>query len=140
MVAIAAHATLLPISDTQVSTVLSLFWGRTRWSRKKLRETIAQNHGREFGLYRAKVTRFAGKFREMQRMLRVKADLQHVAVCADYAAHKFNSRGRTADEEDSEALDANIGARVKAIVLDDLNFWNPLTDVLRIAMPIIKLL
>ena len=70
--------------------MLSLFWGRSRWPRKKLRETIAANHGREFGLYRAKATRFAGKFREMQRLLRVKADLQQVVVSAEYSSHKFS--------------------------------------------------
>ena len=120
--------------------MLALFWGRSRWPRKKLRETIAKNHGRQFGLYRAKVTRFAGKFREMSRMLRVKADLQQVVVSAEYAAHKFSGRGRTADEEEGEVLDTNIGARVKAIILDDANFWEPMVDVLRVAMPIIKLL
>lgn len=54
----------------KVSLVLSIFWGRKRWPRKKLRELIKANHGKEFGLYRAKVTRFAGKFVEMSRMLR----------------------------------------------------------------------
>ena len=63
-------------------------------------------------------------------MLRVKADLQQVVVSAEYAAHKFSSRGRTADEEEGEALDAGIGSRVKAIVLDDNGFWTPLTQAL----------
>jgi len=45
---------------SKTGTVLSLFWGRKRWPRRKLREVILANHGREFGLYRAKVTRFAG--------------------------------------------------------------------------------
>jgi hypothetical protein len=123
-----------------VGSVLSLFWGRSRWPRKNLRATIKENHGREFGLYRAKVTRFAGKFREMQRLLRVKADLQQVVVSSEYNSHKFTSRGRTADEEDGDALDADIGARVKAIVLDEAGFWTPLTHVLHVAMPLIKLL
>lgn len=120
--------------------MLSLFWGRTRWPRKKLRETIKANHGREFGLYRAKVTRYAGKFREMSRLLRVKADLQQVVVSAEYGSHKFTSRGRTADDEDGEALDVDIGERVKAIVLDEDGFWTPLVHILHIAMPIIMLL
>lgn len=40
-----------------VQLVLSLFWGRKRWPRKRLRKTIAANHGgKQFGLYRAKQT------------------------------------------------------------------------------------
>ena len=121
--------------------MLSLFWGRTRWPRKKLRETIAANHGREFGLYRAKATRFAGKFREMQRLLRVKADLQQVVVSSEYNSHKFSSRGRSVDDDDeAEELDPSIGGRVKSIALDEDNFWAPLVDILRVAMPLIKLL
>lgn len=121
--------------------MLSLFWGRTRWPRKKLRETIQANHGREFGLYRAKVTRFAGKYREMSRLLRVKADLQQVVVSAEWAAHKFTSRGRTAhDEDDGDEIDANIGTAVKAIILDEDSFWAPIVQILHVAMPIIKLL
>ena len=111
-----------------------------RGSRKKLREIIKTNHGKDFGLYRAKATRFAGKFREMSRLLRVKADLQQVVVSAEYASHKFSSRGRTADEEEGEALDANIGNRVKAIILDEDGFWKPLIQILHVAMPLIKLL
>ena len=45
---------------TKMGVILSLFWGRKRWPRRKLREVIETNHGRKFGLYRAKVTRFAG--------------------------------------------------------------------------------
>ena len=44
----------------KMGVILSLFWGRKRWPRRKLREVIYANHGRHFGLYRAKVTRFAG--------------------------------------------------------------------------------
>ena len=79
----------------------------------------------------------------MQRLLRVKADLQQVVVSAEYSSHKFSSRGRSADDEEAEELDASIGGRVKSIVLDDDNFWSPLdalVDILRVAMPIIKLL
>ena len=48
---------------TKVGLILSLFWGRKRWPRKRLLETIAANHGgKQFGLYRAKQTRFAGTF------------------------------------------------------------------------------
>ena len=77
----------------------------------------------------------------MSRLLRVKADLQQVVVSAEYGcSHKFSSRGRTADEEDGEALDPGIGARVKAIILNEDGFWEPLTQILHIAMPLIKLL
>jgi len=150
----------------KVHTVLSLFWGRKRWPRKRLRETIAANHGgKQFGLYRAKQTRFAGtpplslsfpplalsyialmhcaerctgKFREMSRMLRVKCDLQQVVISADYSKQKFGKRG--AQAEDGEELDPDIGAKVKTIVLDETGFWRAMTEVLFIAMPIIKLL
>eukprot|EP00967_Tisochrysis_lutea_P154693 scaffold307790_cov28-Tisochrysis_lutea.AAC.1 len=104
---------------SKVGNVLSLFWGRSRWPRTKLRETIAANHGKEFGLYRAKQTRFAGKFREMSRMLRVKTELQQVVVTMEYAAHKFSCGGRSAIGDDDGELDADIGKKVKAIVLDD---------------------
>lgn len=162
----------LPAVNTiieKVSAILSLFWGRKRWPRARLREVILANHGRRFGLYRAKQTRFAGtlgihtlspfpkpksallptpplmcistgKFREMSRLLRVKADLQQVVVSADYASHRFSSRGRTVDEEEGETLDPGIGPKVKSIVLDDDGFWTPLTHILHVAMPLIKLL
>jgi len=126
---------------SKTGTVLSLFWGRKRWPRRKLREVILANHGREFGLYRAKVTRFAGKFREMGRALRVKADLQQVVVSSEYNAQKFSTRGRKEDElEDGEQLDANIGTIVKSIILDEVGFWNPLISILFVALPLIKLL
>ena len=53
----------------------------------------------------------------------------------------MSSRGRTSDEnEDGDGLDADIGVRVKAILLDDSGFWTPLAQSLHVAMPIIKLL
>ena len=66
-----------------VQLVLKLFWGRKRWPRRRLREAIYTRTGLCFGLYRAKVTRFAGKFREMQRLLRVKEDLQGIVGTAE---------------------------------------------------------
>lgn len=77
----------------KVQKVLSLFWGRKRWPRRKLREVILQHTGKQFGLYRAKVTRFAGKFREMSRMLRVASCLRSVVVMEEYRAMKFTRRG-----------------------------------------------
>ena len=35
--------------------LLNRFRGRQRWPRIKLREVVVVNHGREIGLYRAKV-------------------------------------------------------------------------------------
>ena len=40
---------------------LRVFWGRSRWPRNKLREVARRNHGKQLGLQKAKVTRFAGK-------------------------------------------------------------------------------
>lgn len=125
----------------QSSKVLSLFWGKKRWPRKKLREVIASNHqGAQFGLYRAKQTRFAGKFRELARMLRVKSDLQQIVVSADYQSQKFSTRGCDWDEESGERIDADIGEQVKTIVLDESGFWTSVSNILRIALPLIKLL
>jgi len=73
----------------------------------------------------------AGKFREMCRLLRVKNDLQQVVVSSDYSAQSFTKRGTTAvaaaadDNDDDEQLDADIGQRVKNIILDERGFWNP---------------
>ena len=51
------------------NAILNLFWGKKRWPRTKLREVIAVNHKKEFGLYRPKATRFAGNMRALGRML-----------------------------------------------------------------------
>ena len=75
----------------------------------------------------------------MSRMLRVKADLQQVVISADYAKQKF-SKGGAAAAEDGEELDPAIGAKVKAIVLDEEGFWQPLAYTLYVAMPLIQLL
>ena len=69
----------------QCKAILQIFWGRTRWPRLKLKETIRKNHeGATWGLYRAKATRFAGNVKEMARILRAKASLQEVVVSAEY--------------------------------------------------------
>ena len=85
-----------------------------------MRELIRTNHGSNFGLYRAKQTRFAGKYREMARLLRCKADLQQVVVSAEYSRQKFAKPKRRSDEvnDDEDSLSADIGAKVKAIILD----------------------
>ena len=125
----------------KVHLVLKLFWGRKRWPRRRLREAIYKRTGLSFGLYRATVTRFAGKFREMQRLLRVKEDLQGIVVTAEYARQKFSTRGRREEDiQDGEVLDKDIGGTVRAILLDEDAFWKPLTVILQVAMPLIKLL
>ena len=45
----------------KMDDVLHRFWGRSRWPRTKLKETVLANHGKPLGLYRAKATRFGGK-------------------------------------------------------------------------------
>lgn len=116
--------------------ILARFWGRKRWARTKLREVARKNHGKEIGLYRAKVTRFAGKVRELGRLLRLKADLQEVVVSAEYAAHKFEKDDDAADG-DADASGSDV---VKNIVLDESGFWKKLVEALRIMVPIVKLL
>lgn len=49
----------------KVQRILNRFWGRKRWGRKKLREVVEANHKKKLGLYRAKVTRFGGKIKEI---------------------------------------------------------------------------
>lgn len=106
--------------------VLNRFWGRKRWARTKLREVAEKNHGKKIGLYRAKATRFAGKVREMARVLRLKADLQQVVVTAEYAAQKWKK-----DDDDDEEDDAD-GDKVKKIILDEDGFWKPMVDALKV--------
>ena len=67
----------------KVRKVLNRFWGRKRWCRTFLRETVLKNHNKKLGLYRAAPTRFAGHVKEMGRMLRLKADLKYIkcGVC-----------------------------------------------------------
>lgn len=142
---------------TKVQLVLSLFWGRKRWPRKKLKEVIYAKTGRRYGLYRAKATRFAGKYREMSRLLRVKEWLQSIVVTEEYRAQKFTARrappnnsNSTAacaaaradhDDNDNDAeLDPHIGRKVRDVILDEEGFWKPLSIILYIALPILKLL
>ena len=51
----------------------------------------------------------------------------------------FDRRNTLDDDDDDDAIDSNIGMTVKAIVLDD-GFWQSITEILHVAMPIIKLL
>jgi hypothetical protein len=45
----------------KMERILRVFWGRSRWPRNTLREVARRNHGKQLGLYKAKVTCFAGK-------------------------------------------------------------------------------
>ena len=114
--------------------VLNRFWGRTRWARTKLREVVLKNHKKKLGLYRAKKTRFAGKVREMARVLRLKRDLQEVVISEAYAKQKWKKASKKDDEEEEEEeegeqLDGEGG--VKKIVLDEDGFWKPLVAALK---------
>lgn len=71
-------------------------------------------------------------------MLRCKADLQQVVVSTEYSQQRFSQRGAPAD--DAEELDPAIGSMVKTILLNEDGFWKPMTEILYIAMPLIKLL
>ena len=51
----------------------------------------------------------------------------------------FDRRNTLDDDDDDDAIDSDIGMTVKAIVLDD-GFWQSITEMLHVAMPIIKLL
>ena len=116
--------------------ILNRFWGRTRWARTKLREVAAKNHGKKIGLYRAKATRFAGKVREMGRVLRLKADLQEVAISAAYAQQKWPKKKKNkddADDEDEEEEELGGEGGVKLILLDEDGFWKPLVEALQVS-------
>lgn len=116
--------------------ILNRFWGRKRWARKRLREIVLKNHGKKLGLYRAKETRFAGKAKEMARILRLKAELQEIVVSNAYAAQKFTQASGVEFEDD-----LGTGADdVKVIVLDEAGFWQPVVDALRILTPLVVLL
>eukprot|EP00966_Prymnesium_polylepis_P086716 2007111-Prymnesium_polylepis.1 len=119
-----------------VGKILNRFWGRTRWARTRLREVAEKNHHKKIGLYRAKATRFAGKVREMGRVLRLKADLQEVAISADYAKQKWpkkkaGEKAGEGEEEGEAELDGEGG--VKMILLDETGFWTPLVEALKVS-------
>jgi hypothetical protein len=127
----------------KVGRVLNRFWGRKRWARTKLKEVAAKNHGKKIGLYRAKATRFAGKVREMARMLRLKADLRQVADTAEYAAMKWTlskkereekaaAAAAAGEEQEEEEEDADGQDSIKKILFDDDGFWKPLVHALKV--------
>ena len=117
--------------------MLNRFWGRKRWARTKLKEVAAKNHGKRIGLYRAKQTRFAGKVREMARMLRLKADLQEVVGSAEYGKQKWKptqkekeAAAEDAEEEEEEEEDGLDP--IKKILQDESGFWTPLLAALKV--------
>lgn len=124
---------------TKVQCILNRFWGRKRWARKKLREVIERNHGKKLGLYRAKVTRFAGKVKEMARCLRVKNDLLEVVNCYEYAQKNFGTVS-TADKDCSDDDDVAGVDNAKLIIQDEAGFWEPLIKILRLCSPVVVLL
>lgn len=83
----------------------------------------------------------------MARILRLKADLQKVVVSAEYGAQTFSAPTTAASTGDDENPDVQRAAAVlgtndpvKAILLDEDNFWVPLIDTLRVMTPVVKLL
>ena len=104
--------------------ILNRFWGRKRWARTKLKEVIEKNHKKRFGLYRAKVTRFAGKATEMQRILRCKYDLKEVVASKEYAEQKFATKND--DDETGDGVD-----HVEKLINDEDGFWAPMVQVLK---------
>ena len=122
--------------------ILARFWGRKRWARTKLREVAKRNLGKDVGLYRAKVTRFAGKVRELARILRLKSFLQEVVVSAEYSQQKWSKDEAEADDQADDEADATADGEdiVKKLILDEAGFWKKLVEVLRIMTPIVKLL
>lgn len=128
----------------QCKAILKIFWGRTRWPRLKLKETIRKNHeGATWGLYRAKATRFAGNVKEMARILRAKASLQEVVVSAEYCKrmkdldHKANLPFFDGAGDDGVTTTAE---QVRTILLDEAHFWEPLVNALQCTHPIVTLL
>lgn len=79
------------IQSEDAKDILNRFWGRKRWARNRLREVVYKNHNKKIGLYRAAATRFAGKVKEMARVLRLRSDLQEVVLSSQYAAQKFKA-------------------------------------------------
>jgi hypothetical protein len=120
-----------------VRKVLNRFWGRKRWCRMKLREVALRNHGKKLGLYRAAPTRFAGHVREMGRMLRLKAELKYIVDLPQYRQMDF--RKKRADDADADD-DVEGEGGIRAILLNEMGFWEPMVDALKVMTPVVKLL
>jgi len=132
--------------------ILHRFWSKNRWPRSKLHAATRANHGKKLGLYRAKVTRFAGKvnartrmflpchiwfyyttpshrlqYRQLSRALRLKEDLRQIVGLREYK-DKFEA-------EDEAPEQVNI----RKLVMSD-EFWSEVINILKVALPLIKLL
>eukprot|EP00966_Prymnesium_polylepis_P115918 2679387-Prymnesium_polylepis.1 len=116
--------------------ILNRFWGRKRWCRNKLCEVVLKNHGKKLGLYRAAPTRFAGVVREMGRVLRLKADLKYIVDLPEYMQQDY---GKKRGEDDGDDDVVGEGG-VRAIILNDVGYWEPMLEVLKVMTPIVKLL
>lgn len=82
------------------------------------------------------------QIRELGRALRLKADLQEVVVSKEYNAKKYGSSEGDADDADDDQPRNNRGGvdDVKLIIMDEVNFWPSVVDVLKVCIPIVQLL
>eukprot|EP00965_Chrysotila_dentata_P204303 6182255-Pleurochrysis_carterae.AAC.3 len=122
-------------AHAQARKVLGRFWGRARWARNRLCKVAYKNHRKRFGLYRAKETRFAGQYRALERLLRLKGDLKEVVVSDDYESQNFATRMTHDDDDhhDNDDDDDSVDPQLKAIILDD-NFRKEVGQVLKILL------
>lgn len=135
---------IVAVTISKMQLILRRFWGKTRWPRTKLKEIARNNHGKAIGLYRAKETRFAGKYLELARAMKLKGDLQQVVVSSQYTEKRYGSSSQDRDYDDDTDVvrtttDDNVDD-VKAIILDDQGFWKDVTDIISVASPIVKVL
>lgn len=74
----------------------------------------------------------------------MKADLQQVVVSKEYADKKYGSTDADEAPAEDEPRQQGAGAGgiddVKAIILDESEFWSRVVEILRVCVPIIKLL
>ena len=66
----------------------------------------------------------------MGRMFRLKADLQEVCISAEYAAQKWKKEGE--DDEDEAGPAVGGTEPIKAILLDEKGFLEPLVQALKV--------
>ena len=103
-----------------------------------MREVVHRNHGKKIGLYRAAPTRFAGHVREMGRLLRLKAELKYIVDLPQYGQQDFRKK-RSADDGDADD-DTDGEGGVRALLLDETGFWEPLVEALKVMTPVVLLL
>lgn len=66
------------------------------------------------------------QYRQLQRALRVKEDLQEIVNTREYASKRY----------DTEVGDINV----KRIIMDNAGFWSEVVRILRVSVPLVKLL